>query len=78
MLSGVRTSGVIISTMRSLSDRDYVIHIVQDACLDSVDSTFLFETYFPTQAYVISLEEAIALLPKGPVDPKGQSGFNVS
>jgi nicotinamidase-related amidase len=77
VLSGVRTSGVIISTMRSLSDRDYVIYIVQDACLDNVDSTFLFETYFPTQAYVISLEEAISLLPKEPVDPKGQSGFNV-
>lgn len=78
VLVGAVTSRVVLSTMRSLVDRDYVVHIVRDACLDSIDTTFLFETYFPVQAYVLSLEEALRLFPKEPVNPDSVNGFNVS
>jgi nicotinamidase-related amidase len=76
-LSGILTSGAILSTTRSLSDRDYVIYVVKDACLDSVDTTWLFETYFPMQTYVVSIEEAIGMMPNGTVDPRGPNGCNV-
>jgi nicotinamidase-related amidase len=70
-MSGILTSGAILGTMRSLSDRDYVIYIVKDACLDSVDTTWLFETYFPMQVYVVSIEEAIGMMPNGDGGSKG-------
>ena len=54
-----------------------VIYIVEDACSDSVDTTWLLETYFPMQAYVISSREAIAMMPNGTVDITGENGFNV-
>jgi nicotinamidase-related amidase len=77
VLSGILTSGAILSTMRSLSDHDYMIYIVKDACLDSVDTTWLFEMYFSMQAYVISIEEAIWMMPNGTVDPRGPNGCNI-
>ena len=54
-----------------------MIDIVKDACLDSVDTTWLFETYFPMQTYVVSIEEAIGMMPNGTVDPRGPNGCNV-
>ena len=44
---------------------------MKDACLDSVDTTWLFETYFPMQAYLISIEEAIGMMPNGDGGSKG-------
>jgi hypothetical protein len=69
---------VVISTMRSLSYRGYMIYIVQDAFLDNVDSTGLLETYFLSQAYVISVDEAIRMMLKGTADPRGRDEFNLA
>lgn len=77
VLSGVATSRVILSTMRSLVDRDYVVHIVKETCLDSIDTTFLFDTFFPVQAYILSLEEALALMPTEPLSPYDVNGYNL-
>lgn len=39
-------TGVIVSTMRSLGDRDYVIDILRDTALDSVGASFIWIRIF--------------------------------
>lgn len=77
VMAGALTTGVILSMMWSLSDRDYVIYILRDAVLDSVNASFLLDTYFLMQKYVITVDEAIGMLPNGTVDPDSVNGFNV-
>ncbi|KAL1915621.1 uncharacterized protein VTP21DRAFT_6380 [Calcarisporiella thermophila] len=66
ILAGFSTSGVILSTTRSASDRDYKITIVRDACADANQTThnFLMNEIFPQQANVVYVKDIAATLKK--------------
>ena len=63
VLTGIATSGVVLSTLREASDKDYVLTVLSDACMDSDEEVHnvLTTKVFPTQADVISVEEWINL-----------------
>jgi nicotinamidase-related amidase len=59
VLSGVSTSGVVLSTLRQAFDLDYELTVLSDACMDpdhEVHST-LINKIFPRQAQVLSVAE---------------------
>ena len=58
ILTGVATSGVVLSTLREAADKDYRITVLSDCCTDSDREVhkILIEKVFPSQAAVISLE----------------------
>jgi nicotinamidase-related amidase len=59
ILAGISTSGVILSTVRDASDKDYRLFVLADACADpnaGVHET-LIEDVFPRQADVITTSE---------------------
>ena len=58
-LCGIATSGVVLSTLRDASDRDYELTVLSDVCADR-DSTVhrvLMEGVFPAQARVATVAE---------------------
>ncbi|OQP56886.1 isochorismatase [Niastella vici] len=59
MLTGVATSGVVLSTLREAADKDYLITVLSNCCTDSDPEVHrvLTEKVFPHQATVITLEE---------------------
>jgi nicotinamidase-related amidase len=59
VLTGVATSGVVLSTTREASDKDYRITILSDACADGDEEVHrvLTTKVFPRQAEVIKVEE---------------------
>ena len=59
VLAGVSTSGVVLSTVRDASDRDYRVVVLADACADpdAEVHVFLTERIFPRQAEVITLAQ---------------------
>lgn len=59
VLSGVATSGVVLSTLREAADKDYEITVLSDACKDRDDEVHrvLTEKIFPRQATVVTTEE---------------------
>src|ERR1700760_1889869 len=59
VLTGVATSGVVLSTTREASDKDYRITILADCCADGDEEVHrvLTTKVFPRQAEVISLDE---------------------
>jgi nicotinamidase-related amidase len=56
VLCGVSTGGVVLSTVREAADKDYIITVISDACLDSDPEVqrVLMEKIFPLQANVIT------------------------
>ncbi|WP_142682779.1 cysteine hydrolase family protein [Chitinophaga polysaccharea] len=58
VLSGVVTSGVVLSTLREAADKDFQLTVLSDACLDRDPEvhTFLMEKIFPQQAEVTTVE----------------------
>ncbi|MGH2896374.1 MAG: cysteine hydrolase family protein [Solirubrobacteraceae bacterium] len=64
ILSGISTSGVVLSTVRDASDRDYRLFVLADATADPDPEVhaFLIEKVFPRQADVITLAELDGLL----------------
>ena len=58
ILSGIATSGVVLSTVREAADKDYAITVLSDACLDGDPEVHrvLTEKVFPRQADVITVE----------------------
>jgi len=54
-----------------------MMYILTDASLDKINRSFLFDTFSPMQAYVINLQEVLAVIPNGTVYPRGQCEFNV-
>lgn len=58
VLSGIATSGVVLSTVREAADRDYGLIVLSDACLDADPEVHrvLTEKIFPRQAEVMSVE----------------------
>jgi len=59
ILSGLSTSGVVLSTTREAADRDYRITILSDACADMDEEVHrvLTTKVFPRQADVTTVEE---------------------
>jgi nicotinamidase-related amidase len=64
ILAGISTSGVVLSTVRDGSDRDYAIYVLSDATADREEAvhTCLMEQVFPRQADVITVAELDGLL----------------
>ncbi|HEY4124525.1 MAG TPA: isochorismatase family cysteine hydrolase [Rhizomicrobium sp.] len=59
VLSGIATSGVVLSTLRDAADHDYRLFIIGDCCgdADAEVHRVLTEKVFPRQADVIGLED---------------------
>jgi nicotinamidase-related amidase len=67
ILAGISTSGVVLSTVRDASDRDYRLIVLADATADREADVhaFLTERIFPRQADVITVADLEALLGGG-------------
>lgn len=61
ILTGFATSGVVLSTLREASDKDYRITVLSDCCADRDEEVqrVLITKVFPRQAEVLTLEEWI-------------------
>jgi nicotinamidase-related amidase len=59
VLTGVATSGVVLSTTREAADKDYRITILSDCCADADEEVHrvLIAKVFPRQADVMTLDE---------------------
>jgi nicotinamidase-related amidase len=62
VLTGIATSGVVLSTLREAADKDYIITVLADCCADRDEEVHLVLTtkIFPRQAEVMNAEEWIA------------------
>ncbi|REE55382.1 nicotinamidase-related amidase [Paenibacillus taihuensis] len=58
ILSGISTSGVVLSTVREAADKDYAIRVLSDACFDADPEVHrvLTEKVFPRQADVMTVD----------------------
>jgi nicotinamidase-related amidase len=66
VLTGIATSGVVLSTLREAADRDYKLSVLSDACADrdpEVHQVLLCKV-FPRQAEVLTTAEWAAGLRK--------------
>jgi nicotinamidase-related amidase len=63
VLAGIRTSGVVLSTVRDAADQDFGIYVLRDGCADSDGHVHevLTESVFPHQAHVITTGDLEAL-----------------
>jgi nicotinamidase-related amidase len=59
VLTGIATSGVVLSTVREAADKDYQLTVLSNGCADGDDEihNVLTTKVFPRQAEVVSLEE---------------------
>ena len=59
VLTGIATSGVVLSTLREAADKDYGLVVLSDACLDADPEVHrvLIEKLFPRQANVLTVSE---------------------
>ena len=59
ILTGVSTSGVVLSTIREAADKDYQITVLADCCADGDEEVHrvLTTKIFPRQADVLTIEE---------------------
>jgi nicotinamidase-related amidase len=59
ILAGISTSGVVLSTVRDASDRDYQIVVLADGCADRDPEVHdvLMRKVFPRQAHVATVAE---------------------
>jgi nicotinamidase-related amidase len=59
ILTGIATSGVVLSTLREAADKDYRITVLSDCCADGDEEVhrILLTKVFPRQADVITLDE---------------------
>ena len=59
VLTGFSTSGVVLSTVREASDKDYHLSVLSDCCADTDDEvhTVLLSKVFPRQADVLTADE---------------------
>ena len=66
VLTGIATSGVVLSTLREASDKDYRISVLSDGCADrdSEVHTVLMDKVFPRQAEVLTTAQWVAGLGK--------------
>ncbi len=66
VLTGIATSGVVLSTVRQAADLDFGLTVLEDGCLDSDPEVHRVLTgkVFPRQADVVSVAEWVAALKK--------------
>ncbi|MFF3910268.1 cysteine hydrolase family protein [Streptomyces sp. NPDC001848] len=67
-LTGIATSGVVLSTLRQAADLDYQLTVLADGCYDLDPDThqFLIDKVFPRQAEITTVDDwAAALSPTG-------------
>ncbi|QSO51681.1 cysteine hydrolase [Alicyclobacillus curvatus] len=59
ILTGIATSGVVLSTLREAADKDFAIKVLSDACADADDEVHrvLMEKVFPRQADVLTVDD---------------------
>jgi nicotinamidase-related amidase len=59
VLTGIATSGVVLSTLREAADKDYGLTVLADCCADSDEEVHrvLTTKIFPRQADVLTVEE---------------------
>jgi len=64
ILSGIATSGVVLSTIREAADKDYHISVLADCCADRDEEVHrvLTTKIFPRQAEVLTAEQWAAQL----------------
>jgi nicotinamidase-related amidase len=64
ILTGISTSGVVLSTLREAADKDYSLTVLSDACLDNDPEVHrvLTEKVFPRQADVRTVQSWIETL----------------
>jgi nicotinamidase-related amidase len=62
VLTGVATSGVVLSTLRQAADRDFGLVVLADGCLDGDEEVHrvLTDKVFPRQAEVTTIGEWVA------------------
>ncbi len=67
VLTGIATSGVVLSTLRQAADQDFQITVLSDGCTDSDPEVHrvLMEKVFPRQAEVLTTEEWVKRLHPG-------------
>jgi nicotinamidase-related amidase len=65
VLTGIATSGVVLSTLRQAADLDFELTVLADACADQDEEVHrvLTEKVFPRQATVATVSEWSASLP---------------
>lgn len=64
VLTGIATSGVVLSTLREAADKDFRLTVLSDLCADFDDEvhSLLLEKVFPRQADVVTAEQWINTL----------------
>src|SRR3954451_22014597 len=64
VLTGISTSGVVLSTLREAVDKDYVLTVLSDLCADRDEEVHrvLTEKVFPRHAKVLSSEDWLSRL----------------
>ena len=64
VLSGISTSGVVLSTFRQAADLDYQLSVLSDGCADGDDEVHrvLLEKVYPRHASVGTVDEWIATI----------------
>lgn len=62
ILTGVATSGVVLTTVREAADKDYQLTVLSDACLDGDEEVHrvLTEKVFTNQADVLSVSDWVS------------------
>jgi nicotinamidase-related amidase len=66
VLTGIATSGVVLSTLRAAADMDYKLTVLSDCCCDQDEEVqrVLMEKVFPRQADVITAKHWSESIPK--------------
>ncbi|KAJ7037385.1 Isochorismatase-like protein [Mycena alexandri] len=64
VICGISTSGVVLSTVKQASDDDFIVTVVEEACIDPSPELhkLLMEKAFLSAAWVMNLEEAVSVL----------------
>ena len=59
VLTGLATSGVVLSTIREAADKDYILSVLSNACADMDEEVHrvLLTKVFPRQATVVSVQD---------------------
>ena len=65
VLTGIATSGIVLSTLREAADKDFKLTVISDCCYDRDDEVHnvLINKVFPRQAEIITLNNWEILKP---------------